>query len=67
MPKFKVLPSEALFGFVAWLTTREPKVTFGSDVDASEAARLVGLYCDTNDFREPREGIYPDNLKTPKE
>ena len=48
--------SEALFGFMAWLTTREEPVTFSSQHDASKAAELVGLFCKANGLEDPREG-----------
>ncbi len=66
-PTPDVTPSEALFGFVAWLTTRTDPVTFGASHNASPACDLVGEFCKVNSLPEPREGIYPNNLTMPKD
>lgn len=53
--------SEALFGFVAWLTTADEfefvsrNSAFGPTQDAAPWADLVGRFCETNHLREPRE------------
>ena len=60
-----VLPSEAVFGFAAWLTCRDERAVFSAHDDASMAAQLAGSYCETNKFREPREH-YGDHLVYPK-
>ncbi len=54
--------SEALYGFMGWLTTRE-QVTpeFSLRHDASEGARLVAEFCKRNKLTEPREG-WQNNL-----
>ncbi len=62
-----IWPSEALYGFVGWLTSREEAVTLGAVHDAAIGADLVNEYCIVNNLAEPREGIYPDNLKMPKD
>lgn len=48
--------SEALFGFVGWLTTRETSVTFSQKHDASIAAELVNEFCKANHLAEPNDG-----------
>lgn len=58
-----VLPSEALYGFMGWLTCRETPVTLGSNHDAAIAADLVDAYCVSQNFESPRDGVYPDNLR----
>jgi len=53
--------SEAVFGFVAWLTTADEfeRVTinpsFGPTQDAAPWVELVRRFCDTNHLNEPRE------------
>lgn len=60
-----VTPSEAIFGFMAWLTTREePSGPFGANHSTSpDAAELVGAFCDAQGFARPRDGVYPNNLR----
>jgi len=47
--------SEALYGFAAWLTTREQAVTVGANYDASIWAELVNQFCEANSLPKPRE------------
>lgn len=51
-----LLASEALFGFVAWLTSLEKPVVFSARNDAALAAELVNEFCKTNLLERPREG-----------
>lgn len=60
-PKLPLSPSEALFGFGAWLTTRDTPVTMSSHHDAGIVARLISEFCDRHDFEDPREH-WEDNL-----
>ena len=66
MNKTEMSASEALFGFMGWLTCRkEVTPNFSSAHDAGEAAKLVGTFCKENKLTEPREGwetnlIHPD-------
>ncbi len=62
----EMLASEALYGFVGWLTSREEPVTFSEKHDAAPAADLVAQFCITNKLREPREN-WTKNLTHPKE
>jgi len=48
--------SEAVFGFAAWLTTRDEAVTFSAQHDAAPAAELVHEFCKANVLTDPREG-----------
>jgi hypothetical protein len=41
----KMNPAEALFGFMAWLTTREAVATFSSGHDAAPAVELLKQFC----------------------
>ena len=56
--------SEAVYGFAAWLTTREDRVTLSSSDDAAPAAQLVGQFCKENGLEDPRDG-WVNNLIHP--
>ena len=60
----KLTGSEALYGFMGWLTTRDKKVTFSSHNNAAPAADLVAEFCATNDLAEPRDS-WERNLTHP--
>lgn len=60
--KKDVSASEAVYGFMGWLTTRKEVVTLSKSHDCSEAVRLVVDFCRVQGFEKPREGIFPDNL-----
>jgi hypothetical protein len=47
--------SEALYGFMAWLTGRKERVAFSSSDAAGKAADLVAEFCKANTLREPGE------------
>jgi hypothetical protein len=59
-------PSEALYGFAGWLTTRKKSVTAGSKHNAAPWAELVQTFAATNDLEDPREGWHKE-LKHPTE
>jgi len=61
-----ITASEAVFGFVAWLTTRKQVVSLGSSLNASHAADLVKQWVEANNLPNPREGVFPHNIKTPQ-
>lgn len=62
----KITASEALFGFMGWLTCRHETITLGSSQDAAIAADLVKQWCETNNLPYPREGVYPMNITQPE-
>ena len=62
----KMSASEALFGFMAWLTARKEVVTFSEIHDAAPAADLVARFIETNNLSEPRDG-WAKKLIHPKE
>lgn len=57
--------SEALYGFMGWLTGRDKRVCFSTKDDASPAAELVNQFCKHNNLPEPREG-WTDFYSLPK-
>ena len=62
-PAADVSPVEAVLGFAAWLTVRQERVVLSANDDASDIALLVENYRITQGWPEPRENIYPHNLK----
>ncbi len=56
--------SEALFGFMAWLTTREPVEIFSARHDAAPAPALIGEFMKANNLADPRED-WTDRLTHP--
>ena len=66
----KLSASEALFGFMGWLTSLETPVTFSGRHEASTAAQLVDEFCKANNLAEPREFwhlnlVHPTSRPTP--
>ena len=65
----KLSASEALFGFMGWLTSLEAPVTFSARDYAGTAAELVDEFCKANNLAEPRDGwhenfAYPTSRPT---
>lgn len=58
--------SEALYGFMGWLSSRGESVTFSASHDAGKAANLVKQFCDTNNLTEPRDN-WTEHLTHPVE
>ena len=56
--------SEAVYGFAAWLTTREEKTTMSAANDSGVVAELVGQFCKVNSLPEVTEN-WPHNLIHP--
>ena len=61
----KMTGSEAIFGFVGWLTTRKEKVVMSSQDDCAAITGLIEEFCKVNNLPEPRENwsnnlIHPD-------
>lgn len=66
--KDKLTGSEAVYGLLGWLTSREGPVTFSGEHDAAIAAELADQFCKTNNLAEPRENwgknlIHPSAVK----
>jgi len=61
--------SEALYGFMGWLTTRDEVTLLHSQSNASKAAELVTEFCEANGLKEPRGGwsqdlVHPERRTT---
>ena len=62
----RITASEALYGFMGWLTSRQGTLTLGGSHDCAPAADVVNEFCDANDLAEPRSGwhrnfVHPQN------
>lgn len=55
MPDKPMTGSEAIFGFVGWLTTRDQDITMGATHDAAQVADLCHQFCVTNGLADPRD------------
>lgn len=62
-----VSPSEALYGFAGWLTTRDQAVTFGATHDSATAADLVKAYCESQGFEAPRDDFHHNLRPGPRD
>ncbi len=60
----KLSASEAIFGFMAWLTTRKEIVTFGSNQNCAPAVELIEEFCKVNRLSKPTD-TWPNNLIHP--
>ena len=60
----KLTGSEAIFGFVGWLTTRKERTVMSSKDDCAGIPELVTEFCETNGLPEPRTD-WADNLVHP--
>jgi len=56
--------SEAIYGFVGWLTSRDEEVTFSARHNASKAAELAAEFIKTNKLGDLRQD-WVDHLKHP--
>lgn len=57
-------PSEAVYGFAAWLTTRSESITIGSVHDAAPVTDLVNTFCKINNLPKVSSD-WPNNLIHP--
>ena len=58
--------SEALYGFMGWLTTRQDVMSVGASYECAPAADAVKEFCDANNLAEPRDR-WEKNLVHPEE
>jgi len=49
-------PSEALYAFMGWLTTRDQHIVIGRTADCAVLAELVAEFIEANDLPPPRDG-----------
>ena len=49
-------PSEVLYAFMGWLTSRQQRTVLSATDNAAQAAELVAEFCLRNNLSEPREG-----------
>ena len=54
MSKDRLSASEALYGFMGWLSGREEQVVISSKDDCSPMVRLINEFCEVNDLEAPR-------------
>lgn len=62
--KEKMIPSEALYGFAGWLTSRDEAVTASAYHNAAVWAELVDTFIKENNLEQPRDG-WENNLIHP--
>lgn len=56
--------SEAVYGFAAWLSSREEREVFSCKHDSARVSYLVKKFCETNEL-PPVSKIWPKNLMFP--
>ena len=59
-------PTEAIYGFTAWLTTRESKIEMGASCDCGGLPDLIEKFVKVNNLPTVSDD-WPDNLIHPKE
>ena len=62
----KLTSSEAVYGFAAWLTTREERTIMSAKDDSAPVAELIKEFCEVNSLGEPGEG-WENNLTHPND
>ncbi len=61
----QIIASEALYGFMGWLTTRQETMSVGANHECAPVADAIKAFCDANDLTQPRDGweknfVYPE-------
>jgi len=56
--------SETLYGFMAWLTTRQEPLHIGWEYDCAPVPVLIDAFCKANGLKSPREN-WEENYKVP--
>jgi hypothetical protein len=64
--KDKLTASEAIYGFCAWLTTRDEKTIMSASDDSAPIPVLIEQFCKTNGLETPRE-YWHNHLTHPQE
>lgn len=62
----KLNNAEAIYGFAAWLTSRDEPVHLSSHHNAARIVELINKFLGLNNMSPPRDG-YEKNLRFPKE
>ena len=50
--------SEAVYGVLGWLSSRNIETKFGATENAAPAAGLAKVFCEENDLGEPRPDFF---------
>ena len=50
--------AEAIFGFCAWLTTREKRTVMSCRDDAAPIVELISRFCAANNFSDVRDDYH---------
>jgi len=53
-PKGEMIASEAIYGFIAWLTCRKEETVISTRHACSPIAELIARFCKTNKLKGPR-------------
>jgi hypothetical protein len=59
-------PSEAVYGFAAWLTCRKKRTVMSASDDAAPIAKLVKQFCEINSLPDVSND-WPNGLMHPSE
>tara|TARA_R110000851_G_scaffold268071_2_gene420674 strand:+ start:6144 stop:6449 length:306 start_codon:yes stop_codon:yes gene_type:complete len=62
----RMLASEAVVSFVAWLTTRPEVTTMSAAHDSAGPANLVRDWLAVNELREPRDDFHTIEVRQPE-
>ena len=62
--KTEMTASEAIYGFCAWLTTRDEQTVMSATDDSAPIPPFIKEFCEVNGLDEPREN-YTDYLTHP--
>jgi len=57
--------SEALYGFIGWLTSRAEVITLSAAHEVPPVVDLIMEFCKANNLSEPRDG-WAENLVHPE-
>lgn len=66
MNKNTITPTDALYGFSAWLTTRDEVITLSAKHDACTVIGLILEFIRANNLTEDTSLNYPQNLIFPR-
>ena len=61
-----ILPSEAVYGVLAWLTGRKKVLKIGGKCNCGPVAEVAAEFVRANKLRRPRKR-FPNNMKYPSE